>query len=172
MFSLICAWLTGWVNNREAGGLKRHRAHYDVIAMTSCDLCSCYLRRPLPWMSEISNVITSWHWKTFYITSHLNDGLVMWTFDDFFVVDPNKLFNSRRCSRRIILMWSHFNESTTTRIVLITITNQQFLAHFKVRKLDALVYIKVILCAHILLNHMCWFNGLPIHLNGAKTVQS
>ena len=33
MFSLICAWINGWVNNREAGALRRHRAHYDVIVM-------------------------------------------------------------------------------------------------------------------------------------------
>ena len=26
MFSLICAWIHGWVNNGEAGGLRRHRA--------------------------------------------------------------------------------------------------------------------------------------------------
>ena len=25
-----------WVNNREAGDLRRHRAHYDVIVMMSC----------------------------------------------------------------------------------------------------------------------------------------
>ena len=31
MFSLICVWINGWVNNREASGLRRHRAHYDVI---------------------------------------------------------------------------------------------------------------------------------------------
>ena len=30
MFSLICAWINGWVNNREAGDLRRNRAHYDV----------------------------------------------------------------------------------------------------------------------------------------------
>ena len=30
MFSLICAWINGWVNNGEAGNLRRHRAHYDV----------------------------------------------------------------------------------------------------------------------------------------------
>ena len=30
MFSLICAWISGWTNNREAGDLRRHRAHYDV----------------------------------------------------------------------------------------------------------------------------------------------
>ena len=34
IFSLICAWINGWVNNREAGDLRRHRAHYDVIVMT------------------------------------------------------------------------------------------------------------------------------------------
>ena len=33
MFTLICARLNGWVNNREAGDLRRHRAHYDVIGM-------------------------------------------------------------------------------------------------------------------------------------------
>ena len=33
MFSLICAWIYGWVNNRDAGDLRRHRAHYDIIVM-------------------------------------------------------------------------------------------------------------------------------------------
>ena len=33
VFSLIYAWINGWVNNREAGHLRRHRAHYDVIVM-------------------------------------------------------------------------------------------------------------------------------------------
>ena len=33
MFSLICAWINDWVNYREAGYLKRHRTHYDVIVM-------------------------------------------------------------------------------------------------------------------------------------------
>ena len=30
IFSLIWDWINGWVNNREAGDLRRHRAHYDV----------------------------------------------------------------------------------------------------------------------------------------------
>ena len=33
MFSLISAWMNGWVNNREAGDLRHHRAHYDVLVM-------------------------------------------------------------------------------------------------------------------------------------------
>ena len=34
MFSLICVWINGWVNNGEAGDLRRHRTHYDVIVIT------------------------------------------------------------------------------------------------------------------------------------------
>ena len=33
MFSLVCVWTNGWVNNREAGDLRRYRTHYDVILM-------------------------------------------------------------------------------------------------------------------------------------------
>ena len=33
MFSLICAWISRWVNNREAGDLRRHRTHYDANVM-------------------------------------------------------------------------------------------------------------------------------------------
>ena len=33
MFSLICVWIKFWDNNREAGDLRRYRAHYDVIVM-------------------------------------------------------------------------------------------------------------------------------------------
>ena len=35
IFSLICARINGWVNNREAGDLRRYRSHYDVIVMSS-----------------------------------------------------------------------------------------------------------------------------------------
>ena len=33
MFSLMWAWTNGWANNRDAGGLRRHLAHYDVTVM-------------------------------------------------------------------------------------------------------------------------------------------
>ena len=35
MFSLICVWKNDLVNNREAGDLRRYRAHYDLIVMLS-----------------------------------------------------------------------------------------------------------------------------------------
>ena len=33
MFSLICVWINGWVNNRETGDLRRNHDHYDAIVM-------------------------------------------------------------------------------------------------------------------------------------------
>ena len=33
MFTLICARINGWVNTREAGDLRSHRTHYNVIVM-------------------------------------------------------------------------------------------------------------------------------------------
>ena len=35
MFSFICVWINGWINIREAGDLRRYRAHYDVIVMNA-----------------------------------------------------------------------------------------------------------------------------------------
>ena len=34
MFSLIYAWINDWVNNHEAGDLRRQHGHYDVIVMS------------------------------------------------------------------------------------------------------------------------------------------
>ena len=33
IFFLICAWINGWVNNGEAGDLRRHRTHYNVTVL-------------------------------------------------------------------------------------------------------------------------------------------
>ena len=43
MFSLICAWIEGSVKNREAGDLRCHCAHYDVIVMRhTCQILPSY----------------------------------------------------------------------------------------------------------------------------------
>ena len=36
IFSLICVWINGWVNNREAGDLRRYHARHDVTVMINC----------------------------------------------------------------------------------------------------------------------------------------
>ena len=47
----ICASITGWVINREAGDLRRHGAHYDVTVMVSTmiadDLLPIWHEEPL-----------------------------------------------------------------------------------------------------------------------------
>ena len=68
MFSLICVSLNGWVNNREAGDLRRYRGHYDVIVMissvnhqaiswTDADMTYCQFdpRREIHILTEILN---------------------------------------------------------------------------------------------------------------------
>ena len=42
MFSLICVWINGWVNSREAGDLKRHSSHYDVTVRWQLNLNEHY----------------------------------------------------------------------------------------------------------------------------------
>ena len=38
MFSFFCLQTNGWANNREAGDLRRHRAHYEVIVMIQWEI--------------------------------------------------------------------------------------------------------------------------------------
>ena len=57
MFSLICAGINGWVNNREACDLERYRAHYDVIVMwciNAITLDNAYIRRAVKPCMDIS----------------------------------------------------------------------------------------------------------------------
>ena len=46
MLSLICAWTNSWANNRDAGVLRRHGAHYDAIVMSWARPVNvmCYIR--------------------------------------------------------------------------------------------------------------------------------
>ena len=50
VFSLICAWINGWVNTREAGDLRRYRAHYYVIVMSQRD--SDVICVSMPWRNR------------------------------------------------------------------------------------------------------------------------
>ena len=49
MFSLICAWINGWVNNREAVDLRRYRAYFGVTVVCNRSI-----------VSDISNLIFLW----------------------------------------------------------------------------------------------------------------
>ena len=83
MFSLICIWINGWVNNREARDLRCYPAHYDITVMLQPGI--------LPWgplwglsywyliiLSSYCNLKMAeqshWQWKfnITFITSSLN----------------------------------------------------------------------------------------------------
>ena len=54
MFSLICAWMNDWVNNREAGDLRRHHAHYDATLMEKGNTLGSI------WIGHRSGVTSDW----------------------------------------------------------------------------------------------------------------
>ena len=65
MFSLIRARINGWVNNGEAGDLRRHRGHYDVIVtvMNKNDRAwQIKCSRPLSWR-EVFHQIQIQLWR-------------------------------------------------------------------------------------------------------------
>ena len=100
MFTLICARINGWVNNREAGDLRRHSAHSDVIVMMSLyiltgmgwpiilqessRLCNWLsLRCLVPWINHLPPVC----WSTFGILVWNDSGyvnLTQWWY--FFII--------------------------------------------------------------------------------------
>ena len=92
VFCLICVWINGWVNNRKAGDLRRHRGHYDVIVkrkMENYDWRSSInatltkmiipvgkipwecVSVPLCWAHKLSREICRRHGNVLYITGHL-----------------------------------------------------------------------------------------------------
>ena len=67
--SLICVWIKGWVNNREAGDLGHHRGHYDVIVMYSKNQQKNV--ELLQWNNQEQICIHFWLLKYMYITATL-----------------------------------------------------------------------------------------------------
>ena len=85
MFSLICVWIKGWVNNREAGDLRRHRAHYYVIVMRNVyKQCKCAVT--LPVVKSFLSFLRSLNIRVPLVTpanhvvtvSSLNDDVIKW----------------------------------------------------------------------------------------------
>ena len=62
IFSLICARINGWVNNREDGSLRRHRTHYDVIVMMCLLVVLCWLTQIIT--DKIETVVGKQIWQT------------------------------------------------------------------------------------------------------------
>ena len=75
MISLICAWINVWVNDREAGGLRRHRAHYNVTVMIFAISQPSFSIHIFFWNLLSGVQLTSQHWFRLWLgakqaTSH------------------------------------------------------------------------------------------------------
>ena len=94
MFSLICAWISGWVNNREAGDLRRNHAHYDIIVMIKP-----FGGKSVLWRDCIGlrNLLSKVH-------SHLVRGIccITWTWSKIF---PGQFWLSARDLTPINFQW-------------------------------------------------------------------
>ena len=58
MFSLICARTNRWINNREAGDLRRHQAHYDVSVMKTNAIEEVTLMTELRTVRSLVSLVT------------------------------------------------------------------------------------------------------------------
>ena len=82
MFSLICACINGWVNNREVGDLRCHRVHYDVIVMLSWGLN----QHPL-WLTQHKQQLMEFHPHLFAL---IQSFVVQWTTNKQSIIDDKR----------------------------------------------------------------------------------
>ena len=72
LFSFICAWINGWINNGKAGDLRRHRGHYNVTAMQILDINGCPSLDDVTYEGVFAMGIPSasgWYWFSGFLTS-------------------------------------------------------------------------------------------------------
>ena len=90
MFSLICTSIKGWVNNREAGELRRHSAHYDVIVMLSTNIMIFY-----------------WYYYICTVVSLISE--IMWLVGKLFIVKRPSVSCWNSWGPPLLLTWTNFN---------------------------------------------------------------
>ena len=92
MFSLICARINSWVNNGEAGDLRRHRGHYDVIVMRfllgAAKIQNCCIAfRVLVdiWFCTHTKIESDFHFVEIYLCTHVGEIciIVIWDYIGF-----------------------------------------------------------------------------------------
>ena len=94
MFSLISARINNWVNNREAGDLRRHRGHYDVSVMTRLNW----------WPGVVTHMCVTW--PTIWISTRRPLG----DFNGIFGTHSQAHFSDRRVG---FILWNRFQMNVT-----------------------------------------------------------
>ena len=91
MFYLICVWIYGWINNREAGDLRRYRAQYDDIVMIEFTAKSSRNQ----WVKIEANK-TPWRANLFFYVPSSVNGFYKWDNKIIFLkqtIDSNDQLN-------------------------------------------------------------------------------
>ena len=74
MFPLIWDWINGWVNNREAGDLRRHRTQYDATVM--------------PYMWHLAKISVGKSFSSDVQCVSCRSNLVQTTSEEVFILSP------------------------------------------------------------------------------------
>ena len=103
IFSLVFVWINAWVNTREAGDLRRHRTHYDVIVMyiATADRCG--------WSGTYwGDLIDTWCFLLAPVNWHHQHGLFSFVpgliFVSLIILDPGCVLS--RFATRIAMSWA------------------------------------------------------------------
>ena len=78
MFSLIWAWINGWVNNREAGDLRCHCTHYDVTVMSHQGIPFTKGQQYVALKSPVLLILTRWRNSWFKLLMFWDSPMLMW----------------------------------------------------------------------------------------------
>ena len=91
MFSLICAWTTGWAKHRDAGDFRRHRDHYDITVIFISISKGCVVRRlgsihHRQWITNWSHTLSALHansvaWNNDWMKIYGNTFIFQWRFN-------------------------------------------------------------------------------------------
>ena len=85
MFSLIFVGLKGWINNREAGDLRRYRVHYNVTVMMFQLLASSGYWNSRYWLVlRINGSLSTWNKISIFLYSSPHGQNVRHFTDDIF----------------------------------------------------------------------------------------
>ena len=110
MFSLICARLIGWVNNRGAGNLRRHRAHYDVIVMCGIQLSQVERRtnreRKLP--TVLVSILLQ-RYSTYGDQAKVADILQLTRSNAFSRMEMMIFWFDRKCQDYVYITWQYWS---------------------------------------------------------------
>ena len=129
MFSLICTWINGWVNNGEAGDLRRHRGHHDVNVMGTISSYNPKIRRSVAaYVAAQRDLTRCWHCHK--SLKKKPPCRPEWNFEIFYVAPTQ--FQSRVAPKVSIRFISNFQ---------IIKTNMQFMHLLNIIEIEQMWYI-------------------------------